>query len=190
MVVAATEMEIAPCRMMVEGCDFVVTGIGATNTALAVVRAVEHYRPRLVVQIGIGGAVDKKLDMARVYYVCSDYQADLGAWRDGAFVPFVQTVVENPTPAPEPFIGVRARSVMTACTERLTADRHVQMESMEGAAFFQTMQEFEGIDYVQLRSVSNYLDTPRHLWQTLKAVSALPKALREVIVAMVKTEEE
>lgn len=178
LVVAATELEIAPCRT-VEGCDFVVTGMGATNTVIALVWAMKRYQPRFVIQIGIAGAVDKSLNLGQAYYVCSDYQADLGAWRDGAFVPFGQMVYRNENYTS--LTGVSSRSVTTACTERLTEDEQVQMESMEGAAFFQTMLSYGNVRFAQVRSVSNYIDMPRNLWCIDQAVAALPEVLKTLL---------
>ncbi|CDN30346.1 hypothetical protein BN938_0240 [Mucinivorans hirudinis] len=172
LIIAATEKEIATCRHMVD-CEFVVSGMGASNTAISLCRAVEKYSPNFILQIGIAGAIDKSLALGEAVFVISDYQADLGAWRsEGVFVSFATPKIEvtNNTP----FRSVTARSVTTACSPIVNDGS--QIESMEGAAFFQAAQSYN-IKFAQIRAISNYMDTPRCEWQIEKALAALSDAV-------------
>lgn len=179
-IVAATEFEIAECRLQMADCKFVVSGMGATNTAIATFRAFEIHRPWLMIQVGIAGAVDRDLELGEAVFVTEDFQADLGAWRDakGRFEPFEtpRIAVDNPTR----LRSVAARSVNTACST-LVCQSAAQIESMEGAAFFQAASECAGAKFAQIRTISNYIDSPRNEWQIPLAISRLPDALREVL---------
>lgn len=175
LIIAATEIEIAPCRA-VAGCEFVVSGMGATNAAIATVRAIQRFAPTLVVQVGIAGATDKTIAIGEVVFVTSDYQADLGAWRNDSFTKFESErfSIENRTS----LRSVAARSVNTACVTYVNDD--AQIESMEGAAFMQAAATC-GTPCVEIRSISNYTDSPRGEWQIERAIAALPAALDEII---------
>lgn len=175
LVIAATELEIAPCRS-ITGCKFIVSGMGATNTAIATMSAAIEFKPSLIIQIGIAGAIDHRLNIGDVFFVTDDYQADLGAWRDGCFIPFEtpHLSVENRSP----LRGVSSRSLNTACLPLVNDG--AQIETMEGAALFQAAQACS-VRALQIRSVSNYVDSPRSEWQIGRAIAALSGALSEVI---------
>jgi len=184
-ILAATENEIAGCRD-IEGLIPVVTGIGATNTAIATMSAVKGYWPALMIQIGIAGAYGRNLPLGEAVLVASDRQADLGAWRGDRFEAF-----ENHAPLIEcPWIPdvrwkkpiVRAQSVNCAASP-LVATELAEIETMEGAAFFAAAAECE-VKFLQLRTISNYVDTPREVWEVERAIAALPGALRELLDAL------
>lgn len=173
-VIAATELEAAPCRAVVDA-DFVISGMGATNCAIATVQAIERYKPDLIVQIGIAGAIDYSIAIGEAVFVVSDFQADLGALRDGRFVPF-----ETPIVTVENYTGLRgvaARSLNTACGAYV-GQANAQIESMEGAAFFQAASLYSGLRFAQVRTISNYVDSARDEWQIQTALNVLPLALR------------
>lgn len=182
-VIAATEPEIRECRTTAHGCDFVVSGMGATNTAIATVTAIERYRPELIIQIGIAGAMDRSIEIGDALFVESDYQADLGAWRGEQFVHFdtPMITVQNPTT----LRGVRAQSVNAACTRGFGCSSNngylAQIESMEGAAFFQAASAYNSLQFIQIRSVSNYTDSLRSQWKISEAISVLADTLNNLL---------
>lgn len=182
-IIAATEPEIRECRTTAKECNFVVSGMGATNTAIATVAAIEMYRPKLIIQIGIAGALDRSIEIGEVLFVESDYQADLGAWRDEQFVHFDTPLitVHNPTT----LRGVRAQSVNAACTRGFGCSNNngylAQIESMEGAAFFQAASAYDSLQFVQIRSVSNYTDSIRSQWKIGQAISVLADTLNNLL---------
>lgn len=168
-------MEMAPCREF-SGCEFVVSGIGATATAIATARAIERFKPQLLIQIGIAGAIDTDIEIGEVVFVTEDYQADLGAWRNDSFFPFGTQRFDIPNPTQ--LRAVTARSTNTACVPYLRDS--AQIESMEGAAFYNTAAAY-GVPCYQIRAISNYTISDRSSWQIDKAVSALHSAMRSII---------
>lgn len=179
-VLAATDIELAGCRNEFNGIEFISTGMGATNTAINTMKIISDKKPDILIQIGIAGAIDKTLSIGEAVFVIDDFQADLGAWREVSrtFEPFKtpNISVTNFTP----LRSVSSQSVNTACSPILPNDK-TQIESMEGAAFFQVAAEYPQLKFVQIRAISNYINTPREKWDIEKALKSLPLALKIVI---------
>lgn len=174
MIIAATEAELTPLRGFFTDTVFVVGGVGGVNMAFSLLEACGKHHPDKVVQIGIAGAAREDLVLCQGVVVGSDVQADLGAVRDGRFVGFSDQapVVECPwIPVGVDFACVRGVSVNTACSG-LDYGLGMDIETMEGAAFFKVMAHL-GLPYLQLRTISNHIDTPRSKWKIEEAISAL-----------------
>lgn len=177
--VAATPREMAAIEpIAAKGYHCVVSGVGATATAIATMSAIACYEPDMVVQVGIAGAVDRGLSIGQVVVVGSDFEADLGAWRaeERKFVKFDSTVYHSDFVA-QGLIRVCARTVTTACTPLVEARE--QIETMEGAAFFAAAQAC-GVNAAQIRSISNYVGDPRSEWKIDEAIAALEKEILKI----------
>lgn len=188
LIIAATELEMKA----IQDCDFgnsvirVVTGMGSTNTAVAVLSAAAAHRIGRIVQLGVAGSYDRTLSVGRAVVVASDFQGDVGAWRaESGFQPFTSaspTIVCSHIQPHWSIPSVHGMSVNCACMPGLStiaSQRGAQIESMEGAAFFQAATALN-IPFLQLRTISNYVDDPRHEWQLEEAVAKLP-SMQEVI---------
>lgn len=175
MIVAATEAELAPFRGRF-GAETVcvVGGVGGANMAVSLLVACERHRPDRVVLVGVAGAVGGGLELCQGVVVGSDVQMDLGAVRDGRFVAFASQapVVACPwIPMGVGFAVVCGGSVNTACSG-IDYGQRVDIETMEGAAFFAAMERLS-LPYLQLRTISNHITTPRSEWQIPQAIAAL-----------------
>ena len=66
-------------RVSIEGVDSIVgqSGIGKVNMAVATTLMMQHYHPDMIINAGVGGAVDPHLNIGDVVIsdtmVCSDY---------------------------------------------------------------------------------------------------------------------
>ena len=66
-------------RVIIDGVDCIVgqSGIGKVNMAVATTLMMEHYNPDILINAGVGGAVDRDLKIGDVVIsdtmVCSDY---------------------------------------------------------------------------------------------------------------------
>ena len=86
-----------------------------------------------------------------------------------------------------PFKEVSGGTSDRSTGSRYTIDRlrrhfpEVQVESMEGAAFFYACQ-MTGIEPLQLRAVSNYVEERnRENWEIQLAITSLDQAMRKVL---------
>lgn len=179
MIIAATEAELAPLKGEFGDSLYVVGGIGASNMAVSLLEACREYGPDRVVQVGIAGAVREDLALCQGVIVRSDVQADLGAVRDGRFVRFEDQAPVIECPWVRSLIGmygvdfecVRAASVNTACSG-IYYGLDVDIETMEGAPFFKVMEQL-CLPYLQLRTISNHINTPRPEWKIRQAIDSL-----------------
>ncbi|MEG0656560.1 MAG: hypothetical protein RR465_06035 [Mucinivorans sp.] len=180
-IIAATQAEIAPIvSCFGDKFDYIVSGIGSLSTAIAVMRAVRDFAPNLVLGVGVAGAIDRSLSLGQAVIVARDYVADLGAFRGQAhekFEHFESQVVEYPYVV-DGFTSVSARTVNAACG--LFVDDHSQIETMEGAALMLTAKAL-GVRFMQLRTISNYVDSPRVEWQIAHAIELLPSAVARLL---------
>lgn len=184
LILAATDLEIAPCRAMLAGRQIpvIVGGIGAVKTAIAVTEAVRNHNLDMIIQVGIAGAnPNSDLELGDAVLVGSDFQADLGAWRtvEGQFIRFgddqpIECQWLCLLPNIISWKIVSAQSVNTACTPLLRSISDI--ETMEGAAFFESAVR-AGVSFLQLRAISNFVDSPRSEWEIDRALVSLADGL-------------
>lgn len=191
LVTSATDMEmskvvkIAGLEEFSGTIDTLVTGMGSVNTMLKLGDHLEHNRYNLVIQIGICGAINRSLEVGEVVVVESDYVADLGAWRleDTKFVPFESEIFKPTNNFQSATLNalkkVSGLTVNTACAPYLDRQKG-DVESMEGAAFF-AVTKLKSPHVLQLRAVSNYLDTPREEWKIGLALQNLSLVVKNII---------
>ena len=189
--------------------EVVFTGVGLTATAFALgYRFGAGELPQLAIQAGVGGAVDRTLELGAVVRVEREQFADLGAEdRDGQFLslskiglppgpPFDEAGVLRPTASAHlPFPEVTGISVnrVSGSAATIGARRALfpdaQVESMEGAAFFYACMQ-SGVEPLQLRGISNYVEPRnREAWRMGEAIKALNGALRRVLGAFIGAED-
>lgn len=183
--------------------EVLLTGVGLLATAFALG---DHFanpgrRPQLAIQAGIGGAVDRQLALGQVVRIVTERVTDLGAetaeeeliphHRLGLGLPPGFTpdgIIELP-PAPPAGLtelpachggSVNRVHGSAASVARLrTGFPEVQVESMEGAAFAYACGR-AGVDGLQLRAISNYVEPrDRAGWRIGEAVAALNRVLAD-----------
>ena len=179
-----------------------VTGIGLTATAWNLGRRLALHPPDLALNVGIAGAFDRSLQLGDVVHVTSERFGDLGVEEaDGRFTdlfelalleptdpPFVNGLLYNPDAAQYRFLPpVRGLTVNKVHGNQASIHAiqqkypDAQVESMEGAAFFYACLQ-SGIPFLQIRSISNYVE-PRNRagWQLGLAIEALNTTVVEMI---------
>lgn len=196
-ILSATELEQRPLREALADLphagpvDWMVTGMGAGAAGYATLKTITRYKPALVIQAGIAGALpDRNVEVGDVVLVGRERQADLGAWRaeSGRFEPFGGEGRGIDCPYIESlgleglFPVVAGRSVNTACSPVLLAAEEA-VESMEGAAFFSVCRA-EGVPFLQVRSISNRVGDPRAAWKIDEALIALAAGLKKVMAKL------
>lgn len=187
--------------------EVLFTGVGILATAYVLgQRLATAALPQLAVQAGIAGAYHRDgLPLGSVIRVSSEVLADLGAEdangqlltpRDIGFPPGPpyddQGVLRPAAEAPLPFPAV-AGATVHRCTgteatrrSRLASFPDIQVESMEGAAFFHACM-LAGVSALQLRGISNYAgERRREEWQIDLAVHNVNAALQQVLLPFVR----
>jgi futalosine hydrolase len=218
-VVAATKMEMLPLLRQWEPYEvpdapglynvemrsvrLLITGVGMTATAFALGQYLERYpATRLVINAGIAGALDTRLELGSVVHVVTERFGDLGA--DDATGQFIDFTQNGLIPSDEPpFSGGRLINSMASDAAFLpnvhgiTVQRvhgeasgieafqrqypDVQVESMEGAAVFYACLQ-AGVPFLQIRAISNYVEARNVArWVIGPAVTNLCKTLTELV---------
>lgn len=178
--------------------ELLITGIGMTNTAFQLGRHLCDTQYDWVIQLGIAGAFDRSLQLGQVVEVETDIFAEMGADSPAGFLDLddlgfghfevkgeaYRNSVRNPallTDLPR----VRALTVnrVHGTAERIAeaeAQWQPQIESMEGAAFFQACLLSGVPRFAQIRAISNYVEVrDKEKWKVQEALFAL----RELIGA-------
>jgi futalosine hydrolase len=211
LLVSATPFEIAPflekrAKNSAPAPDVLVSGIGLVAAAYAVTRQLQLRKYDVVLQAGIAGCFDRQLTLGSVVSISLDTIADQGVMEDGTLktVFDMNLAPENRFPYTKGWLvnphkewlkktgvkAVKAISVNEISTGRkriaLLAEKYGAVaESMEGAAFHYACL-MEGVPFVQLRGLSNYVgERNKAKWKMKDSIMALNEELEELINIMI-----
>ncbi|MEL6941398.1 MAG: futalosine hydrolase [Bacteroidota bacterium] len=182
--------------------QILITGVGQMLTAFALGNILNHQSFDLLLNAGVAGAFDRNLKLGEVVNVVSERFGDLGAEdQDGSFIdihelgliennaaPFENGTLANPTVIQFDFLfNVKALTInkVHGSEDSISAIQKkysdVQIESMEGAAFFYAALMTD-IPFLQIRSISNYVEARnREAWELGLAIEKLNQVLVEMI---------
>ncbi len=177
--------------------DFLITGVGIAKTVLHLTQYLTtHPNPDFALNVGIAGAFTHSLlPLGSVVEVVQECYADLGAeYRDGSFVHAfdmglaTHKFFENPISIIANLQKINGLTVQKVhgyaqSIEKITQlYPNTEIESMEGAAFFETLTHFN-IPFAQVRAISNFVE-PRNkaAWEMEKAI----KNLNEFLIKFLK----
>jgi len=171
-----------------------ITGVGMMRATYAITKALAHHSYQFAVQAGIAGSFNKEILLGALLVVEKEILGDLGAEDHHLFHDIYDLRLAQPDEFPfsekalitkpcdwldlSDLRKVSSLSVNTVSGSSFTANaRHKKygcdIESMEGAAFHYVCLR-EGIDFLQIRSISNYVEARnRSAWKIAEAVSAL-----------------
>lgn len=179
LVVAATKAELTFLYQhfnlqeedFIEGKSFdtLITGVGMVATAFSLGKHLSH-RYDLVLNLGIAGCFDRKIELGSLLNITEDTFAELGAEDGDNFLTITDLGFGEHTYKSKSLINVDLPQVSGVTVNRvsgneknirtLTERLHPKTESMEGAAVFFACQQ-ESINCLQIRSISNYVE-PRN----------------------------
>jgi len=215
LIVSATKFEIEPLLGQMESLrnegssficgkfrshevDLLVTGVGMVPTAYYTGKALNDSYD-LALNMGICGSFNKNIDLGTVLNVYEDLFSELGAEDGENFLSLEDlklqgvTKITNHSGALHPLIEMLPKvtgiTVNTthgneSTIEKVVARFHPYVESMEGAAFMFACEQ-EGIPYVQLRAVSNYVEKRnRDAWNIPLAIAQLNHKVSELLTSM------
>lgn len=179
-----------------------VTGVGIAATSWSLGQYFARKQPELVINAGVAGALDLSLTLGSVVQVVSERYGDLGVEEaDGRFTdlfelglleasenPWINGVLYNPAASESHFLpqvkGLTVNKVHgnTASIEAVKQKYpDAQVESMEGAAFFQACL-LSKVPFLEIRSISNFVEPRnREAWQLGLAIDNLNRTLVEML---------
>ncbi|TWR30576.1 futalosine hydrolase [Mucilaginibacter pallidiroseus] len=176
--------------------SLLVTGVGMVATAYALGRELAINKYDLAINLGIAGSFDRSIALGDVVEITQDTLAELGAEDEETFIPINQMGFGEgefvATAKLSDFykdIELKQASAITVNTvhgneasiQKLQQRLAVQIESMEGAAFFYVCRE-AGVPCLQIRAVSNYVEKRnRDAWQIGSAIKNLNTFAMELL---------
>ncbi len=198
LIVAATDAEIAPSIDFLKRLQipYLTTGVGMTATAYQLGKSITQIRPDYILNVGIGGALDKDIPLGTVVQVTKDSFSELGAEDGELFLPIEELgfgksvfIPSTPSLASPPQLalhtGITVNTVhgneqsILLLKARLSS---ATIETMEGAAVF-FVSEAENIPCLQIRAISNYVEKRnRQAWEIPLAIKNLNMWLQEFIL--------
>ena len=193
--------------------DLLVTGVGMTHTAYHLGKQLNREHYDLALNVGIAGAYSPKTRIGSVFQVNEEIFGLLGVEDEENYLSLFDLGLQDPDSFPyeggwlinrNPGLkgslqklpaarGVTVNLIYTHKDTIETLNRIYQadLESMEGAAFFYACLT-EGIPFIEIRSVSNYVaERDKSQWNIPLAIHNLDKTLDKLLdeLALVKTEK-
>jgi futalosine hydrolase len=199
LVVAATEMEIAPFIAQNAKADVLITGVGAPACMYALTKQLQNCQYDFVLQAGIAGTFKNQYPLGQTFAVKTDLFADLGIQEKEQFFTLFEKgfVHEDAFPNTKGKLinnmennlalqSVNAITINTvsdslAQTELYKKKYDADIESMEGAAFHYVCLQ-EKIPFLQIRSISNFVgERVKTNWKMKEAISNLNENLVRIV---------
>ena len=201
LVVAATQLEIAPFIKTHPDTEALITGIGIPSTVYHLTKKLLHEKYNLVIQAGIAGSFTKKIKAGEVVAVEQDVFGDIGVEENKSFkslfqlgfgdkdeFPFENGMLINTS---EIFKKTSLKKVKAVTVNKIQDRKkqvkqlkkifNAEIESMEGAAFhFVCLQQH--IPFLQIRSISNKVgERDKTKWNIKEAVENLNTELIKLV---------
>ena len=199
LIVAATNDEISPLKginSVNHDLDFLLTGAGMVATAYELTKKLSTKNYDLAINCGIAGSFERSFKIGEVVSVADDIFSELGAEDGNEFLSLFKIGIDGKdsfqnTFSLKPFSmnelkEVRSITVNTvhgneSSIQSIIKRCQPQIESMEGAAFFFVCEK-ENLPSLQLRSISNYIESRnKNNWNIPLALENLKVTLQKLI---------
>lgn len=204
LICSATESELTLSKRLLNEslqANFLVTGVGLTATTYSLCRHIYKQRPDFIIQAGIAGCFDNKLQLNEVVAIEKDCIGDQGVVEAGFFRSLFQLgfIGSNELPWKDQFLinshrlvrncGLKVANSVTV--NEISTSEHriryyreelnVQVESMEGAALHYVCIS-ENIPFLQIRAISNYAgERNKEKWDFKNSIAHLNEELIRII---------
>ncbi len=174
------------------------SGVGMLASAVSLTRLASEEKPDLIIQIGIAGTFQQKMELGKVVLVNEEILGDMGVEEDGkwkdlfdlkleksSYHPFEKRKLPNPwlssynlLKQPElSSITVNEITTNPKRIEQLIKKYNPDLESMEGAALHYVCRE-ANIPFIQMRAISNYIgERNKANWKIKESLEALNDTL-------------
>ncbi len=184
--------------------EVVVTGVGLAAAVYRITRAALDRKPSMMIQAGVAGVLDQKLELGQTVAVRSEIIGDEGVEENGRFRSLFELGLAGPDVPPYmgrklvndgalirqsglPLVdGVTVNEISTS-RDRIEYYRSLgaSSESLEGAALHYVAL-MEGIPFLQIRSFSNFIgERDKSKWMMAEAIANLNLYLQKLIKTLV-----
>jgi adenosylhomocysteine nucleosidase/futalosine hydrolase len=173
-----------------------ICGVGLSAAAYRTHKIIVQHRPDWIIMAGIAGVYEHST--FRVYDVVlvkSECECDLGFFRPEGFKHLADlnlgmdfSITKEwycPYIPANPLLQVAKSNSMNAAMAPFVETVDVDIENMEGAAFFQVCLA-EKQKFLQVRSISNVVKVGDEDWDMEGSTSALAKGLHKVVDFLLK----
>lgn len=163
-----------------------LVGVGSSLAAVNTLCFVKQYNPRVVILAGIAGAftsAENPLEIGQSVVVTSEYNGDLGSFSSGSFEPKFAQKLECSlygVQAAIKHLPTASSLCVNAAASPFVSRKGFDIENMEGWGFFKACQNFK-IEYLELRTISNFVGDPFEKWEVDLALENLTAQLNNII---------
>ena len=204
LVVAATQLEIAPFIKLNNTTETLICGVGIPATIYHLTKKLLQEKYDVVIQAGIGGTFSKKIKIGEVVAVKQDAFADIGAEENKKFktifqlgfgdkdeFPFkngwlinISQILETTDLKKVEAVTINKINDRKKAAKQLKKIFNPEIESMEGAAFhFVCLQQ--DIPFIQVRGISNKVgERDKAKWNMKDAIENLNNELQKITVSI------
>lgn len=209
LIIAATQGEIDPVKEAVSKSgvskyiEFLVTGPGMIATAFSMGQEIKDGTFDLLINIGLCGSFKREIAIGSTVNIFEDRILDFGAEDHDSFLPFENLGI--PGYDEKTFSSVMNSTFEKVLTElpsvkgitvnlvhgneesirRVIGKHSVDVESMEGAAFFYSAKRLN-IKSLQIRAVSNFVEPrKREAWNIPLAMENLSVSIIKILRAII-----
>lgn len=204
LLLAATEQEISPFIDAHTGIDVLISGVGLPSAMYHLQKRMQQLDYDLIIQAGIAGAFNRKIELGETLWVKQDAFGDLGTEEKENFLPVFNAGLADQNEFPFTNGWLLNESEVTkkiqlnaakAVTVNKVTDSKLQeqqiikhfdpdIESMEGAALHYVCLQ-ENTPFLQLRTVSNYAgERDKTKWKIKEAIMNLNTELLKLITEL------
>ncbi|RYZ97880.1 MAG: purine phosphorylase, partial [Moraxellaceae bacterium] len=166
-------------------------GVGLSATAYNTLKLITHDRPDWLIMAGISGAyIHSHFKVGDVVLVESECESDLGFFTSGGFTHLADLKLDMdfsvtkhwicPHLPDVPVLPIARSNSMNAAMAPFIETRTIDIENMEGAAFFQVCLA-EQQKFLEVRSISNPVKIGDDNWDMDGSIRSLTAGLHKVI---------
>lgn len=166
-------------------------GVGLSSAAYRTGKIIAQHKPDWIIMAGIAGVYEhSQFTIDDVVLVKSECECDLGFFTASGFTHLADLEIDMdfsvtkewqcPYIPAEQLLPIARSNSMNAAMAQFVETRQVDIENMEGAAFFQVCLAEEQ-KFLQLRSISNVVKIGDENWDMEGSIRSLTKGLHKVI---------
>lgn len=178
------------------------SGVGMLATAVSLTKIIVEEKPDLLIQMGIAGTFNTKINLGKVVAIQDETIGDLGVEEDGKWKDIFEMKLEKSSYPPfekrrlpnqwlkqynllelTEVSGITVNEITTNAKrmEQLIKKYNPVIETMEGAALHFVCRDMN-VPFLQIRAISNYVgERDKTNWQLTESIDALKETVLKLM---------